>query len=300
MKPRILAAILVFLTVLLPSAAGASGSSSGHWQWPLEGHEVDRAFDLPDSPYGAGNRGVDLRGSAGETVRSVAPGVVSYVGTINHVRIVVVDHGTERSTYQPVAATVRVGDAVTAGQPIGTLLIAGSHCPGAACLHLGRKVGDDYLDPLALMSSGGRFELINPDGPPPPPPFGSSGSLRRPVGGPITSPYGMRVHPITHVRKLHDGTDFGVPCGTPVHAAASGVVTKRTYSSAYGKRIILKHSGGLSTSYNHLSRQSVSVGQRVTVGQVVGRVGATGLATGCHLHFMVTKGGHTVNPMGLL
>ncbi len=296
MTSRLLTVLLVFLTVFTPISAAASGG----WQWPLEGHEVGRSFDLPDSPYGAGNRGVDLRGVIGETVHSVAPGVVSYVGTINHVRIVVVDHGQERSTYQPVAASVRVGDAVTGGQPIGTLLGAGSHCPGTACLHLGRKIGKDYLDPLALMSRHGRFELINPDGPPPQPPYGSSGSLRRPVGGPITSPYGMRVHPITGVRKLHDGTDFGVPCGTPVHAAAGGVVVTRGSSAAYGKRIILKHSGGLTTSYNHLSSQSVSVGERVDVGQVVGRVGSTGLSTGCHLHFMVSKGGKAIDPLGLL
>lgn len=296
MKTRLLAALLVFLTVFAPSSAVASGQ----WRWPLEGHSVDRAFDLPDSPYGAGNRGVDLRGVVGETVRSVAPGTVSYVGTINHVRIVVVDHGTERSTYQPVAASVRTGDAVTGGQVIGTLLATGGHCADGACLHLGRKTGDAYLDPLALMSTHGQFELINPDGPPPPPPFGAGGSLRRPVGGPITSPYGMRVHPITGVRKLHDGTDFGVPCGTPVHAAASGVVTGRGYSAAYGNRVILRHAGAMGTSYNHLSSQSVSVGEHVTVGQVVGRVGSTGLSTGCHLHFMVTRKGKTINPMGLL
>lgn len=296
MKFRLLVLSVIIFTLFTPIPASASGA----WHWPLEGHEVGRAFDLPYSPYAAGNRGVDLRGQIGERVSAVAAGVVSYVGTINHVRIVVVDHGAERSTYQPVAATVRVGDAVNTGHEIGTLLGDGSHCPDGACLHLGRKAGDIYLDPLALMANGGQFQLISPDGPPPSPPFGSTGTLRRPVGGPITSPYGMRVHPITGVRKLHDGTDFGVPCGTPVHAAASGVVVTRSFNAAYGKRIVLEHAGGVTTSYNHLSSQSASVGDRIKVGQVVGRVGATGLATGCHLHFMVTNSGRTINPMGML
>jgi len=291
-----MALALVFLTVFVPLRAVAAE----HWVWPLGSHEVGRRFDLPDNPYGPGNRGVDLRGQAGDVVRSVAAGEVSFVGTIAHVRIVVVNHGRERSTYQPVASTVRVGDAVTAGQQIGTLLGAGSHCDGRPCLHLGRKVGEDYLDPLALMATSGRFQLINPEGPPPPPPFGAGGSMRRPVGGPITSPFGMRVHPITGARKLHDGTDFGVPCGTPVHAAASGTVVSRGSGSAYGKRVILRHAGGLRTSYNHLRSQSVRIGDRVGVGNVIGRSGTSGLSTGCHLHFMVEKGGRPVNPMGFV
>jgi murein DD-endopeptidase MepM/ murein hydrolase activator NlpD len=212
---------------------------------------------------------------------------------------VTIDHGQERSTYQPVTARVKVGDAVRPGQRIGTLLGSPSHCSGA-CLHLGRLVGEDYLDPLELLG-GGRFRLIDPQGEPPAPPAGIGGhGLQRPVGGPITSPYGMRVHPVTGKRKLHDGTDFGVPCGTPVHAAAGGTGVGRSYSGAYGKRLVVRHRPGFETSYNHLSTQSVSVGDRVTAGQVIARSGTTGLSTGCHLHFMVLTSGKPVNPQEFL
>lgn len=290
---------MTVLALFLGVFASPAAVAGERWDWPLDSHEVGREFDLPDSRYGAGNRGVDLRGSVGDAVRAVAAGQVSFVGRINHVGIVVIDHGHERSTYQPVAASVRVGDAVTAGQRIGTLLGLGSHCAGP-CLHLGRKVGDDYLDPLELMTTSGRFQLINPDGPPPPPPAGVGGALRRPVGGPITSPFGFRVHPITGVRKLHDGTDFGVPCETPVHAAASGTVVLVGHGGAYGQRVVLRHGGGLSTSYNHLSRRSASAGDKVGAGEVIGRSGSSGLSTGCHLHFTVEEGGDAVNPMGFL
>jgi murein DD-endopeptidase MepM/ murein hydrolase activator NlpD len=194
---------------------------------------------------------------------------------------------------------VQVGDAVSARQVIGTLLGEHSHCPGA-CLHLGRRVGADYLDPLDLLG-GGRFVLVSPDGdPPPPPPAGVAGDLARPVGGPVTSPFGMRVHPVTGVRKLHDGTDFGVPCGTPVHAAAAGTVTAAGSAGAYGRRITIRHGGGLETSYAHLSVLSVPVGATVAAGDVIARSGTTGLSTGCHLHFMVRTHGTLTDPMSLL
>jgi murein DD-endopeptidase MepM/ murein hydrolase activator NlpD len=130
------------------------------------------------------------------------------------------------------------------------------------------------------------------------------GTLSYPANGPITSPYGMRFHPILHVWKLHDGTDFGVPCGTPVHAAAGGRILQTYYNAGYGNRIILNNGimrgKGVVTTYNHLTRWIVNPGQHVTRGQLIGYSGTTGYSTGCHLHFMVIVNGATVNPMGWL
>ncbi|MET1061505.1 MAG: peptidoglycan DD-metalloendopeptidase family protein [Aeromicrobium sp.] len=287
---------LSLLICLVPTTAAATAPEA--WSWPLDDHRLGERFAPPASDYGPGHRGVDIAAGVGDVVRAVAPGRVTFAGRVGGVPVVTVDHGTERSTYQPVRARVRVGDAVGAREVIGTLLGSPSHCAGA-CLHLGRRAGEDYLDPLDLLG-GGRFRLIDPSGPPPAPPVGVVGSLRRPVGGAITSPYGMRVHPVTGVRKLHDGTDFGVPCGTPVHAAASGTVTATGYSGAYGKRVVVRHRPGLVTTYNHLSSSSVSPGERVRPGGVVGQSGTTGLSTGCHLHFMVVVDGHPVNPQASL
>jgi murein DD-endopeptidase MepM/ murein hydrolase activator NlpD len=290
--------ILALLLLLVTSPPGHAGSPDP-WTWPLDDHEISERFDPPATDYGAGHRGVDLAATAGDVVRAVEAGRVVFAGRVGGIGVVTIDHGRERSTYQPVKARVRVGDAVRPGQEIGTLLGSPSHC-SVACLHLGRLVGEDYLDPLELLG-GGRFRLIDPNGKPPAPPRGIGGhGLQRPVGGPVTSPYGMRVHPVTGVRKLHDGADFGVPCGTPVHAAAAGTVVGRSYSRAYGKRIVIRHRPGFETSYNHLSAQSASVGDRVRAGQVIARSGTTGLSTGCHLHFMVLKSGKPVDPLGFL
>ncbi len=130
------------------------------------------------------------------------------------------------------------------------------------------------------------------------------GTLTRPVNGPITSSYGMRKHPITGVYKLHDGTDFGVSCGTPIKAAASGTIISQYYNRAYGNRVILNNGTmrgqSVVTTYNHLSRFAKSSGSRVTRGEVIGYVGSTGYSTGCHLHFMVIANGRTTNPAGWL
>lgn len=133
---------------------------------------------------------------------------------------------------------------------------------------------------------------------------GSSSSMIYPVSAPVTSSYGMRFHPILRIWKLHDGTDFGAGCGTPIVAAASGRVTSRYYNGGYGNRILVSHGyvNGKSvvTAYNHLSGYAVSTGQWVDRGQVIGYVGTTGYSTGCHLHFMVYENGSTVDPMGWL
>lgn len=301
MHRALVAAVVSFsLSVLLAPQAGIAASGSDPWSWPLDRHAVGERFAPPADRYGAGHRGVDLAGSVGDPVLAVAAGRVTFAGQVGGVQVVTIDHGRERSTYQPVAALVHVGDAVEARQVIGTLLGQHSHCEGA-CLHLGRLVGDDYLDPLELLG-GGRFRLISPDGEPPSPPagVGSGGSLQRPVGGPVTSSFGMRVHPVTGVRKLHDGTDFGVACGTPVRAAAGGTVVEAGNAGAYGTRVTVQHGAGLETSYAHLSTASTAVGSTVTAGEVVGRSGSTGLSTGCHLHFMVRRDGGLVDPMQLL
>jgi murein DD-endopeptidase MepM/ murein hydrolase activator NlpD len=132
----------------------------------------------------------------------------------------------------------------------------------------------------------------------------SSGLLDYPVNTYITSSYGMRLHPVYHRWTLHDGTDFGAACGTPIHAAAAGEVIATYFNAGYGNRIILDNGfqGGvaLSTAYNHLSGYAASVGDRVERGEVIGYVGTTGYSTGCHLHFMVFENGATVDPMSWL
>jgi murein DD-endopeptidase MepM/ murein hydrolase activator NlpD len=136
------------------------------------------------------------------------------------------------------------------------------------------------------------------------------GALSWPVSAGITSPYGMRVHPVTGVYKLHDGTDFGVGCGTPVRAAASGTVIQAANVAGYGNQLVIDHGAmrgaGVATSYNHLMRFSAGVGSRVGRGEVIGYSGGgagmygAGYSTGCHLHFMVYVNGGTTDPMGWL
>jgi murein DD-endopeptidase MepM/ murein hydrolase activator NlpD len=116
---------------------------------------VVTGFDPPDSPWGAGHRGVDLLGTVGQVVHAALPGRVSFAGVLAGRGVVVVDHGDTRTTYEPVDATVSLGDAVAAGHPIGRLALPGSHCLPRACLHWGWIEGaDTYLDPLRLVGAG--------------------------------------------------------------------------------------------------------------------------------------------------
>lgn len=132
---------------------------------------------------------------------------------------------------------------------------------------------------------------------------GGSGSLSYPVNGPVTSGFGWRMHPILHYRRLHTGTDFGVVCGTPVHAARSGTVILAGWAGGYGNRVVVDHGlvggVGLATTYNHLTRIVVG-GGHVDRGQVIAYSGTTGSSTGCHLHFEVLANGVYVDPMGWL
>jgi len=114
----------------------------------------------------------------------------------------------------------------------------------------------------------------------------------------ITSPYGMRYHPILKTNKLHTGIDIGAPSGARIVAADGGTVIFSGWLGAYGNAIIIDHGAGISTLYGHQSQLLVSQGQTVVKGQTIGKVGSTGWSTGPHLHFEVRKNGTPVNPRG--
>ncbi|MCK9858053.1 M23 family metallopeptidase [Paenibacillus sp. ATY16] len=118
----------------------------------------------------------------------------------------------------------------------------------------------------------------------------------------ISSNFGYRIHPITHVRKLHTGIDFAVPQGTDVYAAEAGVVIVAQTWSGYGNAIIIDHGNGLWTLYGHLRNGGIMVekGQTVKKGEKIGESGNTGNSTGPHLHFEVRKNQVAVDPAGYL
>lgn len=123
--------------------------------------------------------------------------------------------------------------------------------------------------------------------------------LRTPIdGAKITSGFGMRTHPILGYSKMHKGVDFGAPTGTPIYAAGNGVVEEVGQKSGYGNYIKIRHNGTYETAYAHCSRFAAGIhkGDRVKQGEVIAYVGATGRATGPHLHFEVLLGGSQVNP----
>ena len=116
----------------------------------------------------------------------------------------------------------------------------------------------------------------------------------------ITSKFGMRTHPITGVYKLHTGTDIGAPTGADFVASNKGIVIAAEYNTAYGNYVMIDHGGGIQTLYAHGSQIVVSVGQEVSAGEVVLKVGSTGYATGPHAHFEVRINGTPVEPLTYL
>lgn len=127
-----------------------------------------------------------------------------------------------------------------------------------------------------------------------------SGRMMWPLSGPITSPFGWRVHPIFGTSRYHSGLDIGADYGDPVVAADSGVVIYADWMGGYGKAVIIDHGSGVSTLYGHNSDLVVGEGQRVSKGQVIARAGSTGYSTGPHVHFEVRLNGSPTNPMDYL
>ncbi|WP_164987118.1 MULTISPECIES: M23 family metallopeptidase [Mesorhizobium] len=124
--------------------------------------------------------------------------------------------------------------------------------------------------------------------------------LRNPLpNGRFTSGFGARKHPILGYVRMHTGTDWAAPIGSPIIAAGNGVVEKAGWAGGYGKQIILRHANGYETSYNHQSAfaKGIAPGVRVRQGQVIGYLGQTGLSTGPHLHYELIVNGTKVDSM---
>jgi len=124
--------------------------------------------------------------------------------------------------------------------------------------------------------------------------------MQTPIDGArISSSFGPRKHPVLGYNRLHPGTDFAAGTGTPIFAAGNGVVERASRFGSYGHYVRIRHTNNFKTAYAHLSKygRGIKQGRRVTQGQIIGYVGATGRVTGPHLHYEVEKNGKRVNPM---
>jgi murein DD-endopeptidase MepM/ murein hydrolase activator NlpD len=116
------------------------------------------------------------------------------------------------------------------------------------------------------------------------------------AGMTLTSSFGMRTHPVLGGRRQHNGVDLAAPRGTPVYATADGRVGMAQWFSSYGNYVQIEHGGQLQTRFGHLSSYTVTEGEMVRKGQLIGYVGSTGRSTGPHLHYEVRVAGEAVDP----
>ena len=126
--------------------------------------------------------------------------------------------------------------------------------------------------------------------------------VRKPIAdGEMTSPFGMRYHPILHYARMHTGVDWAAPIGTPIFAAGNGTIIEAGWDGGYGRRVEIQHANGYVTTYNHMSGfgRGIVEGVHVVQGQTIGYLGDTGLATGPHLHYEVIINGSFVDPMAI-
>ncbi len=145
---------------------------------------------------------------------------------------------------------------------------------------------DEYLAKLALQGQ-------NPP---------SDATWKTPVSGfTLTSPFGMRKHPVLGYVRMHNGVDMACPQGTPIYATRAGKVTTASYQAGgAGNYVSINHLDGFASVYMHMTHYVVSAGQSVSQGQLIGYVGSTGISTGPHLHFGISYAGTYVNPLAYI
>jgi murein DD-endopeptidase MepM/ murein hydrolase activator NlpD len=148
---------------------------------------------------------------------------------------------------------------------------------------------------LMKWTDGKSVIWVNADG------VGGDGSqaMRTPVNGRVSSGFGERFHPILGYERFHAGLDLAATAGTPIVAAADGKVVSAGWAGGYGRMVMIAHAAGIETKYGHMSRIAAYAGEVVHRGEVIGYVGSSGLSTGPHLHFEVTRNGRPVNPQSV-
>jgi murein DD-endopeptidase MepM/ murein hydrolase activator NlpD len=143
---------------------------------------------------------------------------------------------------------------------------------------------DEALDALdRLKTEARRLPLANPA-----------------PGRSVTSPFGVRTDPLLGTAALHSGMDFRAPTGMPAKVTAHGVVVKAGWNGGYGRMVEVDHGNGFTTRYGHLSKISVTVGERLDAGDVVGKTGSSGRSTGPHLHYEIRHNGEAIDPLRFL
>ena len=130
----------------------------------------------------------------------------------------------------------------------------------------------------------------------------SNSTWIKPVSGyTLTSPFGMRKHPVLGYNRMHNGVDMACPQGTPIYATRAGTVTVASYQAGgAGNYVSINHGDGFASIYMHMTNYVVSAGQSVSQGQLIGYVGSTGISTGPHLHFGISYAGTYVNPLAYI
>ncbi|MCB2050434.1 MAG: M23 family metallopeptidase [Novosphingobium sp.] len=179
---------------------------------------------------------------------------------------------------------------------VGSFAIMAAH-PAAAATPQG-----DVLDQSALGDGDAQFRSLFATWTKQAPVSAPVGKVSIPSRMPVekirlSSGFGMREHPVIGGRRAHKGIDLAAPTGTPVYATADGKVEMAQWFSSYGKFVKIEHGADLETRYAHLSGYTVSPGQTVHKGDLIGYVGSTGRSTGPHLHYEVRVAGEAVNPM---
>lgn len=180
--------------------------------------------------------------------------------------------------------------AISIQRPVGSVTISRAGDDLGAVRYARRSENEGFAVVGFSRSRGGKAASL------------PTGFVGMPTSSPLarafrTSSFGYRRDPMTGRSKWHSGVDLAAPTGTPIMATQDGVVGTAGWKGGYGIAVVLNHGGGVQTLYAHMSRLTVSPGQAVRAGEVIGLVGSTGRSTGPHLHYEIRQNGRPVRPV---